>query len=236
MPVIAEMLQLSTSLYDKMNSAGSTDASSVEIYNRASAALAATDAQEDKQSRWFRGRQLFQLDVHYRWSPVVYDERLAHAEDIKEAKDAYGVAGRAMHAGDRAPDAQGLAVPVDGMPMTRLFDIFDPAKHTALLFSPAASASEVLALLEPLKAKGLGADRLHAVLVLPRGSVADDAADASSSGIEVVVDAEGHAYDAYGASSAKCVPTVVIVRPDGIVGAFATEKEGVEKYVNAVYA
>lgn len=216
-PVIAEMLRLSTGIFNKVANA--------EALHRAGAVMKAeaeSDSKNaDKNAPWFRGRKLFQLDLHYRWSTIVFDERF-EGDGKEKAEDVYGVAGRATRAGDRAPDAPELHS-VDGT-KTRLFDVINPTKHLALAFGPSTDA---LALLEPLKERG--ADAFLHILVLPKGSPPQ-----SLPGVDVLIDSEGHAYAGYGIQSD--VPTVVVIRPDGMVGAYALSKDGLAKYATAVFA
>ncbi|KAL5488260.1 hypothetical protein ACEPAI_6368 [Sanghuangporus weigelae] len=197
--------------------------------------------------RYFRGRKLFQLDLNYRWSPIMFDERRpavsasSGSPDSKE-KDAYGKLGHDLRAGDRAPDAPGLVVLHKASPpvgkigkvaeggegtVIRLFDIFDPTAHIALLFSSdqsfVKSAQNMLRVLP----EGL----ISTVVIVPKDStsaVGKDVVDV------VLADKEGHAYKGYGIE--KDATVVVIVRPDAMVGAFAVSSAGVERYLTKVFA
>ena len=62
-----------------------------------------------------------------------------------------------------------------------------------------------------------------AIVVAPKGSGATGIA-----GCRVLVDAEGHAYGGYAIAAERV--TVVIVRPDGVIGAVFKNAGGVEKY------
>lgn len=149
-PVIAEMLQLSTQLYDQFNKERTSGTAS-EALNRAGETVKATEDQQDKSSSWFRSRKLFQLDVNYRWSTVIFDERFKD-EGARKVADVYGVVGRATQAGDRAPDAPAL-IDASGT-KTRLFDIFSLAKHAALVFAILTSVRDALTLLATAEAFG----------------------------------------------------------------------------------
>ena len=78
------MLQLTTKLLDRYITTGSTIAQTP--------AQEATEKQAQKSTNdeaiWFRDRRLLQLDLHYRWSPVVVDERFVQPN--LGSMDAYG--------------------------------------------------------------------------------------------------------------------------------------------------
>lgn len=116
LPVIAEMLKKSSGLFN--NSARSE----------------ATGA--DKQSSWRRGGELHQFGVHCRWSSIVLDERTPKED---EPVDPYGrnhSPTDVVRAGERAPDAPGLAILGAATPeTTTLFKLFDVSRHTVLIFS-----------------------------------------------------------------------------------------------------
>lgn len=221
------MLKISTDLFNKIGE------SKADALNRAGALLKESENQPDKDSAWFRGRKLYQLDIHYRWSTVIFDERYDDKE-AKAATDVYGVSGRDTRAGDRAPDAPNLLVLTGEKKdtATRLFDIFNPTKHIVLIFTSSASADNALTLIEPLK--GLGEDDLRRVLVLPRSS--NPSLDWNLAGVEILLDSEGHAYAGYGVKADNDAPVAIIVRPDGMVGAFATTEAGTRRYIEAVFA
>ncbi|KAL5527177.1 hypothetical protein ACEPAG_5968 [Sanghuangporus baumii] len=201
------------------------------------------DSQLDQ--RFFRGRKLFQLDLNYRWSPIVFDERrpvvsASSGESDRKEKDAYGKPGHDLRAGDRAPDAPGLVIlhkashPVGKIgnvadseegDVIRLFDTFDPTVHIALLFSSdqffIKTVQDVLKILP----EGL----IRAAVIVPK-----DSSSAVGKDVDVVLaDKEGHAYKGYGIE--KDANVVVIVRPDAMIGAFAVSSGGVERYLTKVF-
>ncbi|KAF7366425.1 FAD-binding-3 domain-containing protein [Mycena sanguinolenta] len=69
---------------------------------------------------------------------------------------------------------------------------------------------------------------VRAVLLLPKGQTATD----GSSTALVLEDRAGHAYAGYGMRVDEL--TVVIVRPDGVVGAVVIDVEGVERYFHKI--
>ncbi|KAH9922913.1 uncharacterized protein B0H18DRAFT_1120636 [Fomitopsis serialis] len=117
LPVIAAMLQASTTLLNALQTSksGGTD-----------------------NAAWTREGLLKMLGINYRWSSIVVDER---TEKPKEPTDVYGgETSGDLRAGDRAPDAPGL-VPVlgDQQHTLSLFHIFRPVHHTVLLFASDAT-------------------------------------------------------------------------------------------------
>lgn len=100
-PVISEMLKISTSLHDQ---------DLADLATGAGANKAREHPPRPKRDPSPRSRRLFQLDMNYRWSPIVLDERFEDEEKAKRQPDAYGVEGHDNRAGDRAPDASDLTV------------------------------------------------------------------------------------------------------------------------------
>jgi hypothetical protein len=107
LPVIKEMLEMTTALMKTMAKGG---------------------------KRVARSPAFFQLGMHSQWSSIVYDERreggrLAKPESTYEGGE-YGE----LWAGDRAPDAPGLRVLEGSEGTTTLFNLFHVDKHTVLVF------------------------------------------------------------------------------------------------------
>jgi len=118
-----------------------------------------------------------------------------------------------LRAGDRAPDAPcGSA---DGAPL-RLFDLFRGPHSTLLAFGADQDLNDGLN-------KAFG-DRLR---IHPIGDL-DSAAPGS------VIDADGHARQAYGIEQAGTTPTLILVRPDGYVGLALEASDGPDEAVAAV--
>lgn len=168
-----------------------------------------------------RPKVLHQIGVNYRWSDVVVDEQ--PGETTGEEKAAYRPEDpTVLRAGDRAPSAPNL-VPVDGdvTSETRLFDIFKPTRHTVLLFG---TGTEVL---EPLKSTPPGS--FYVVAILPQGTTPQAVPGADLT----VVDSQGYAFKDYPPAAQGF--SVIIVRPDAVVGAVVKTAEGVKKYVQGVF-
>ncbi|KAF9803961.1 hypothetical protein IEO21_09512 [Rhodonia placenta] len=212
LPVIAHMLKQTTNLFKTTRNAMANG--------------------EDASKAWARPRDLKMLGVNYRWSSIVLDERHPREASEKDMQllDAYGAdTSGGLHAGDRAPDAPGLAVVEEGnvsAETTSLFRIFDSAHHTVLIFS--SDGSQIAAVLKATKK--LPPRLIRTVVIYPR----DSSPSLAVSGADVVcVDRDGYGHSGYGASPDGT--TVSIVRPDGIVGALVSGAAGLEAYFRNVF-
>jgi hypothetical protein len=182
-----------------------------------------------------RSKLIKQLGVNYRWSDIVIDERdLARQGLNGEAArlTAYGIENADptdVRAGDRAPDAP-VADLSQGGKATTLFKLFDPSKHTALIFTPDANTSSpVEGVLEVLTAFGPNIN----TFIVARAADEKLPNDAG-----VLVDTDGDTRKAYGVIKTTDVQsraTIVIVRPDSVVGAFVFAVEGVKRYCEKVF-
>ncbi|KAI5120175.1 hypothetical protein M0805_008441 [Coniferiporia weirii] len=247
LPVIGDMLLETSRLHRKVYAA-KDDQGTVQTIQNTMDALGKAAAPRTKASGTnggnvpdaellFRGRKMFQLEINYRWSSIVLDERFAESGFGSE-RNAYGTVGGNVHAGDRAPDAPGLVVlfkntelekvgKVEGKQgeSVRLFDIFDPGAHTILVFS--ADATLFLELRRALKR--LPGDLVRTLLIVPSAS---SLLSGEGSGADLVLeDREGHAFRGYGVEG---IADVVVVRPDGMIGAFVKGSKGVESYFTKV--
>ncbi|EPQ61229.1 monooxygenase [Gloeophyllum trabeum ATCC 11539] len=209
LPVIAEMLEVTTNLLNRTMTGAHSDAT------------------------WQRGGALLQLGVNYRWSSAVLDERQKEKEEA--SGHAYGGAApgqvEALRAGDRAPDAPGLVPRSAAAYPTSLFQVFKPTFHTALIFAR-----------DPAKAAGVGrflkkypAKSIHSVAVAPGNwgfgpHVTFEEVDAA------FLDWDGYAYKHYGVNSDDDGLTIVVVRPDGVVGGIVFGEEGLERYFSKIFA
>ena len=176
------------------------------------------------------GLKLFQLDINYRWSDIVYDERFTTEVP---SKGAYGdvTAKQTIRAGDRAPDAPGLEclhVKEGLKPVTRLFDVFKPTCHTAIIFANSSEAAQTL--LDALTP--FPKDTLQTVVVFPALSTAQIPSTPEAE--YIFKDTDGHAYKGYGSSDMSSA-SAILIRPDSWIGAFATSAAGVKEYVSRVF-
>jgi len=201
LPVIAEMLNITTGMFNKLRSAPTIEGA------------------------MGRDQKINMLGVNCRSSPIVLDE-FTQAEPL----NSYRVLEEGvLVAGDRAPDAPELGLVgarATGGAETRLFDVFCPIYHTVLVFAPdAASSTDVLEVL-----RRYPGDIIRPVIVLAQGSEVTTGAQA---GVTVVVDRGGHAYRGY--LAVKGEKKVVVVRPDGVVGAIVHGAEGAEAYFANIF-
>ncbi|KAF7309289.1 FAD-binding-3 domain-containing protein [Mycena indigotica] len=174
--VIAQMLQLTTALYNSTFDA-----------LRLKQQLDADGTEDAPMGTDRNGAGLSMLGVNYSGSSII-------AED-NDAGPPPGV--RAGLRRDRRP----------GRKETSLFEVFDVALHTVLLFGGAASKFSRLL-------QGLPVGTTQMVQILP-ASV--DTSSLKADGVDIVLhDARGHAYAGYGVEAGETV--VVVVRPDGVVG------------------
>ena len=177
---------------------------------------------------WFSGKKLLQLDINYRWSDIVYDERFA-SSDPKAERHAYGEEGQVVRAGDRAPDAPGLECLFAGegrKPVGRLFDVFNATQHTAIVFVRDLHSAQPL--FEALAA--FPESTLQTALILP--ALSSFAIPSEPKADFIFKDAAGHAYEGYGVGESSAV---IIVRPDAWIGSFATSADGVKVYLSRVF-
>lgn len=223
MPIISEMLEISTSLHNAMLQ------QLVQQVQDKAHADAAEAAKSDNV--YYRDWRLFQLDLNYRHSPFVLDDRYAHNTGKKA--DAYGAEGHDIRGGDRAPDAPGL-VPLAGATderRLRLFELLSPALHTVLILSSDSTEEPTLAQSILGVLGHLPSGLLRTILIIP-GQATDAYAPYPSVDF-VLKDCEGHAFKNYGLGDGKSA--IIIVRPDSYIGAFIHDATGVEKYFSVVF-
>ncbi|KAG1870469.1 FAD binding domain-containing protein [Suillus tomentosus] len=121
LPVISEMLEMTTTLLDRAVQTGNMPAARSPI--------------------------LFMLGINYRFSHIVLDEFAIPGKPI----NAYGVLDEEhLEAGDRAPDAPNLVqVGAGESDVKTLFSLYRPWYHTVLVFAPShADAVPILGALE----------------------------------------------------------------------------------------
>ncbi|KAI0919086.1 hypothetical protein AcW1_003446 [Taiwanofungus camphoratus] len=210
LPVIAEVLKKSTSILKQT-------------------AVAKGDG--TNSSAWYRGGPLQQLGVNYRWSSIVIDERMSYHR-TRQPLDPYGMElGDTVRAGDRAPNAPGLVdmnvgdSTSDGDKSASLFDIFGPSYHTVLLFT--TDVEQLGPVVEVLK--GYPPHIICPVAILPQGTAYYPAIHEN---YRLLVDRDGHAYASY--AIPKDHWTMVIVRPDGVVGGITYGEAGLRRYFEGI--
>ena len=213
LPVIAHMLATTSNLYTHI-----VDNSADE------SAKSAGTSQETGFMKW-RNRALNQLDINYRWSPVVFDYRGKGDLDEEglKARGYIGYPGEPVHAGDRAPEAPGL-VDATGKEIS-LFQVFKLYRHTLLLFVPVGAGDKAREVVAAAQASPL-AGTLN-VLILGREGI-----PAAVDGATTYHDKEGYAHKAYAVEGQAL--NVVVVRPDGYIGAFVQDVTGLQTYISII--
>lgn len=193
-------------------------------------------------SAWKYNGGLLQLGVNCRWSSVVVDEQ-SDDEDFlddfdfeeEEEQSPEAFLDRPLSAGDRAPDAPGLLVlkrraldknakNLDARTIS-LFRTFLASHHTVLIFSNEANRyTPVIHLL------AAHADAVQSVIVVRgQGTVPSSALALADCVLE---DRGGHAYGTY-ALRDGC--DIVVVRPDGLVGAIVRSRDGLKRYFRGIF-
>ena len=211
LPVVAAMLEKTTLLLNKTFSPGTDEPVTVPK----------------------RRHELHQLGVNYRSSSILVDDT-PYLQGEQTTIDPYrdGEDGQ-VRAGDRAPDAPGL-FDLKTRRSRKIFDFFKTTHHTIFVFSPSQELSiRCFGTLDAFFSPGHGS-LFQKVVVLPKGDSALFEADALGADVIAVEDAEGHAYAGYNVEL-KGLP-IVIVRPDGWIGATLRNAEGVQKYLESVFS
>jgi hypothetical protein len=216
--VIQEMIKRTTALFEKF-------------------------AKQAMTSNFENDSAFLMMGINYRWSDIVVDDRVepGSVED-QDTTHAYVGKGDGVHGGDRAPQAPALAVThvapswttsslQPGVPTT-LFDLFKPDKHTALVFiAPTADSAAVSATMAALQA--FPSDTVQAVVIVPSTASQEPMSGALKDADATLVDTEGHAFSGYGCEGNDL--TIVLVRPDGYVGAYVRSADSVTQYREKVF-
>jgi len=174
-----------------------------------------------------RDIDLKQLAVNYRGSSIIGEDNICDTT-IKVSgynKDSQSAA----CPGDRAPDVPSLINATTGEHKRQtLFDIFSPSHHSVLVFTKKYEEHLALALSSVINR--LPEKTVRSVLILPFESNVQDLGSVYD---EVLIDSGGHAYGGYGLPNDD-QSYIVVVRPDGVVGARVREVAGVERYFQKI--
>lgn len=173
-----------------------------------------------------RSPQLSMLGINYRWSSIVLDQRsytqLASNDELENL--AYD-SGELLVAGDRAPDAPDLVIGADQV--TSLFDLLSPSRHTILLFTSAGNSKSVSSIHHSVQHSFPdGQQKTLIVYPCPPTEFSCD---------NTAFDHDGFAYAAYKIKKDENHPTVIIIRPDGIIGAIGYEASDVDEYSSLIF-
>jgi hypothetical protein len=180
----------------------------------------AVQAEKGDISPFKRSFLLKQFGVNYRGSPMILDER---TKGVVVGHPYSNDDGR-ICAGDRAPDAPGLVNSLGEQ--TKLFDLFRPWLHTVLIFGHGLEVASPI-----LRALGRYPDKtIQAICIVPKGTTLPVPPLAAETILE---DRGGYAYMGYAVDKANNI--VVVVRPDGVIGAIVFGVEGAEEYFDGIF-
>ncbi|KAF8178166.1 FAD binding domain-containing protein [Mycena galopus ATCC 62051] len=188
-----------------------------DLYKKSLGAIAENKRNDGELTR---GGDLHMLGINYCGSSIVLEDTAPEAGSSAYAR---GSGGR-VQAAYRAPDALGLVRVGSEDAPTTLFSIFSVTAHTVLLFG--GDETRRVRVLEALGR--LPEEAVRTVQLLPQGQAAGGAATSAL----VLEDSAGHAYIGYGLPVDEL--TVVVVRPDGVVGAVVPGAEGVDRYFKKI--
>jgi len=219
MPVVAEMLNLSTALH------------SLAFSRKTSSALeTGPTSTGDADKVMHRSKQLLQLGINYRWSPIIVEDRASN--DVTAKNDPYGQNSGKIRAGDRGPDATQLldVLGPNEEPKT-LHSLFSTDKHTILvvLGGSIASLRDDLASVEEFRKPGVA--RVVAIVSQSEKEGAGLQAPFPAD-IQVLSDEEGHVHRGYDVQEGST--SFIVIRPDGVIGAYTHVSEGVRRYFSAI--
>ena len=224
LPVVTHMLITTASLYTHMVPKNAENDKTDDLQSEV--VTHDTGEQKPRFAQW-RNKSLYMMEINYRWSPVVYDARgtLGLGDDDLKARAYEGYLSGDVRAGDRAPSASGL-VDAGGIETT-LFDIFKPWFHTVLVFTPSTenAAAKVESIISALQMFPTGTVK---AVVLGRHAVPK-----AHKETEAYHDTNGCASGVYHVDEAAV--TLIVVRPDGYVGAFVHDVGGLRKYFSKVF-
>lgn len=216
MPVVAEMLNLTTELHSL-------------AFPRIDSSPLGQEKTAKPEDAMHRPAWVLQLGVNYGWSPIVIDERDSHDPSLASeiaSMNPYGKEIEKVHAGDRAPDATHI---IDGPTTTTIFDLLSVRTHTVLVFPGTCGAPEIqhdLGVVDQLRTCGA----ICLFLVVQPADIGFENLSALCD--RILVDTAGYAVTGYGiAARAK---TFVVIRPDGVIGAYASEVDGLQRYFSAI--
>ena len=143
----------------------------------------------------------------------------------------------AAQPGDRAPEASGLVDSAHAATLS-LFGIFAPSVHTVLVFAGGNGSgngnSDTLHALPGIIARQPEGAVRAVLIVSPKSK-----SESRGAGLfeQVLVDRDGHAHAGYNVPvvSGEKV-TLVVVRPDGFIGARVHNATGIERYFGCIFA
>ncbi|KAK0469981.1 FAD binding domain-containing protein [Desarmillaria tabescens] len=175
-----------------------------------------------------RDFNLRQLGVNYRGSTLVVDEKHTRRGEFIDPYRS-GEDGT-VRGGDRAPDAPGLVAVNDDSISTSLFEIFQFTCHTVLIFSdPKDDQSDILNISTSYP-QGL----VQSVVIYPQSTTPPSMLAVHRLADHVFADRDGFAYKNYNIVGSDATK-VVVVRPDGYIGALISGADSLASYFGAIF-
>jgi hypothetical protein len=179
---------------------------------------------EPQSGSSMRGKELFMLDINYRWSPIILDHRSQSSVGMRELKAHAYIGWADLCAGDRAPCLSGLAAPY--WQEATLFDVLSPSMHSVLVFSDTGEPNEAESLLQAVDE------------YFPSGTVQTVLISQQPEATAMPVDHQLILYDdqpreTYFVTNGQL--TVIIVRPDGYIGGIVHDIAGLLQYLSLIF-
>lgn len=164
-----------------------------------------------------------QLGVNYRGSSIILREgaESGSIQNIGYSKESVDAA----LPGDRAPEAPGL-IDVADTPALTVYGLLSPRRHSVLIFSDGFSDKDLDAISDLLHQQSK--DTVYGILIQ---SLQTPQVGHNDKFDRVLSDNAGHAYATYRVTG----PCIVVVRPDGVIGARVAEPSGVVQYFKGVF-
>ncbi|KJA28211.1 hypothetical protein HYPSUDRAFT_34602 [Hypholoma sublateritium FD-334 SS-4] len=164
-----------------------------------------------------------QLGVNYRGSSIILREgaESGSIQNIGYSKESVDAA----LPGDRAPEAPGL-IDVADTPALTVYGLLSPRRHSVLIFSDGFSDKDLDAISDLLHQQSK--DTVYGILIQ---SLQTPRVGHNDKFDRVLSDNAGHAYATYRVTG----PCIVVVRPDGVIGARVAEPSGVVQYFKGVF-
>ena len=175
-----------------------------------------------------RDADISQLGVNYRGSSIIGEDDICYTT-LKVSGYNKG-SETAACPGDRAPDVPLLINTTGEHKCETLFDIFSPSHHSVLVFTKEYEEDSALALSTAIN-RLPGKTTIRSVLILPAGSNVNQVDTVYN---QVLIDSGNHAYAGYRLPNDQSC--IVVVRPDGVVGARVHEIAGVERYFQKIFS
>lgn len=185
-------------------------------------------------------KDMNQLGVNYRGSSLLYYGQTERDVSVSKGTSYNRESETDALPGDRAPEAPGLIEP-GTTDTTNLFDIFSPSLHTVLVFADQNTTADRLThIIDAMRSQP--SNTVQGVLLVKEHNQGVLLADYAKDIHLILVDEQGHAFDGYNiqdnfkASGLEPgAPLVVIVRPDGVIGARFCGSDDIVHYFNGIF-